>query len=336
MQETRKDPPGREFLPRHVGIIMDGNGRWAKARSLPRELGHQAGSKVVGNIVRHCKKLGIPAITVYAFSTENWKRPQKEVNALLELLRRFLSNMEEYQRENARLRVLGDPSPLPPDLREAIVKAQEGSKDNTAITVNIALNYGGRAEILHSVKALARDCAAGALDPETTRSILRLLKEVNRTLGITIVVITHEMQVVKEICHQVYVMEDGRVVEQGDVFQIFASPQQAITRRFVDSASNLSHIQELLDDPARPIKLNPGDYLLRLNYLKRSTSEALISTLSRHFELDINILFGNIELIDGNPLGGLVVIAGGGHDKVTAATGYLSQRNVLVEVISHG
>ena len=202
---------------------------------------------------------------------------------------------------------------------------------------------GGQKQRVAIARALANDPevllsdeATSALDPETTRSILRLLKEVNRTLGITIVVITHEMQVVKEICHQVYVMEDGRVVEQGDVFQIFASPQQAITRRFVDSASNLSHIQELLDDPARPIKLNPGDYLLRLNYLKRSTSEALISTLSRHFELDINILFGNIELIDGNPLGGLVVIAGGGHDKVTAATGYLSQRNVLVEVISHG
>ena len=198
---------------------------------------------------------------------------------------------------------------------------------------------GGQKQRVAIARALANDPevllsdeATSALDPETTRSILRLLKEVNRTLGITIVVITHEMQVVKEICHQVYVMEDGRVVEQGDVFQIFASPQQAITRRFVDSASNLSHIQE----PARPIKLNPGDYLLRLNYLKRSTSEALISTLSRHFELDINILFGNIELIDGNPLGGLVVIAGGGHDKVTAATGYLSQRNVLVEVISHG
>ena len=202
---------------------------------------------------------------------------------------------------------------------------------------------GGQKQRVAIARALANDPevllsdeATSALDPETTRSILRLLKEVNRALGITIVIITHEMQVVKEICHQVYVMEDGRVVEQGDVFQIFASPQQAITRRFVDSASNLSHIQELLDDPARPIKLNPGDYLLRLNYLKRSTSEALISTLSRHFELDINILFGNIELIDGNPLGGLVVIAGGGHDKVTAATGYLSQRNVLVEVISHG
>ena len=202
---------------------------------------------------------------------------------------------------------------------------------------------GGQKQRVAIARALANDPevllsdeATSALDPETTRSILRLLKEVNRTLGITIVVITHEMQVVKEICHQVYVMEDGRVVEQGDVFQIFASPQQAITRRFVDSASNLSHIQELLDDPARPIKLNPGDYLLRLNYLKRSTSEALISTLSRHFELDINILFGNIELIDGNPLGGLVVIAGGGHDKIAAAAEYLSKRNVQVEVISHG
>ena len=144
------------------------------------------------------------------------------------------------------------------------------------------------------------------------------------------------MGVIKEICDQVYVMEGGRVVESGDVFQVFASPRAAVTRRFVDSTSNLSRIQELMDNPAHPIRLNPGDYLLRLNYLERSTSEALISTLSRHFELDINILFGNIELIDGNPLGGLVVIAGGGHDKVTAATGYLSQRNVLVEVISHG
>ena len=202
---------------------------------------------------------------------------------------------------------------------------------------------GGQKQRVAIARALANDPevllsdeATSALDPETTQSILRLLKEVNRALGVTILIITHEMQVIKEICSQVYVMEGGRIVEQGDVFQVFAVPRQAVTRRFVDSTSHLSRIQELLDDPARPIKLNPGDYLLRLNYLKRSTSEALISTLSRHFELDINILFGNIELIDGNPLGGLVVIAGGGHDKVTAATGYLSQRNVLVEVISHG
>ncbi len=202
---------------------------------------------------------------------------------------------------------------------------------------------GGQKQRVAIARALANDPevllsdeATSALDPETTRSILALLKEVNRSLGITIVIITHEMQVVKEICDQVYVMENGQVVEQGDVFHIFASPQKAVTRKFVDSTSNLSRIRELLDDPAHPIQLKPGEYLLRLNYLERSTSEALISTLSRQFELDINILLGNIELIDGNPLGGLVVIAGGGHDKVSAATEYLSKKNVLVEVIAHG
>ena len=185
-------------------------------------------------------------------------------------------------------------------------------------------------------EVLLSDEATSALDPETTQSILRLLKEVNRALGVTILIITHEMQVIKEICSQVYVMEGGRIVEQGDVFQVFAVPRQAVTRRFVDSTSHLSRIQELLDDPARPIKLNPGDYLFRLNYLKRSTSEALISNISRRFELDVNILLGSIELIDGNPLGGLVVVAGGGHDKIAAAAEYLSKRNVQVEVISHG
>ena len=185
-------------------------------------------------------------------------------------------------------------------------------------------------------EVLLSDEATSALDPETTQSILRLLKEVNRALGVTILIITHEMQVIKEICSQVYVMEGGRIVEQGDVFQVFAVPRQAVTRRFVDSTSHLSRIQELLDDPARPIKLNPGDYLFRLNYLERSTSEALISNISRRFELDVNILLGSIELIDGNPLGGLVVVAGGGHDKIAAAAEYLSKRNVQVEVISHG
>lgn len=202
---------------------------------------------------------------------------------------------------------------------------------------------GGQKQRVAIARALANDPevllsdeATSALDPETTLSILRLLKEVNQALGITIVVITHEMQVIKEICDRVYVMEGGQVVEEGDVFQMFASPRRAVTRKFVDSTSNLSRIRELLDDPAHPIRLSPGDWLLRLNYLERSTSEALISTLSRKFDMDINILLGNIELIDGSPLGGLVVIAGGGHDKVTAAVGYLSERNVWVEVIAHG
>ena len=201
-----------------------------------------------------------------------------------------------------------------------------GQKQRVAIARALASNP----------EVLLSDEATSALDPETTQSILRLLREVNRTLGVTILIITHEMQVIKEICSQVYVMEGGRIVEQGDVFQVFASPREAVTRRFVDSTSNFSRIQELLDDPAHPIQLNPGDYLLRLNYLERSTSEALISNISRQFELDINILLGSIELIDGNPLGGLVVVAGGGHDKITDAVAYLLERNVLVEVIAHG
>lgn len=154
MKETESRPPEQEQLPRHIGIIMDGNGRWAKARGLPREMGHKAGSKVVGEIIRHCKKIGISYVTIYAFSTENWKRPQKEVDALLDLLRQYLSNMEEYQKENARLRVLGEVDPLPADLRESIRRAERESAGNTAITVNIALNYGGRGEIVQGVKRL--------------------------------------------------------------------------------------------------------------------------------------------------------------------------------------
>ena len=166
MKETRKTPPEREFLPRHLGIIMDGNGRWAKARALPREMGHQAGAKTFGEILRYCKKLGIGFLTVYAFSTENWKRPRREVDALMDLLRKYLSDVDQYRKENARLCVLGELSALPPDLRETIRKAEEESAENTSITVNIALNYGGRDEIIHGVKSLARECARGKLDPE--------------------------------------------------------------------------------------------------------------------------------------------------------------------------
>ena len=166
MKETRKSPPPRESLPRHLGIIMDGNGRWAKARALPREAGHRAGAKVVDEIIRCAARLGIPYLTVYAFSTENWKRPRHEVEALLSLLRGYLDDAEQYRKENARLRVLGELAPLPEDLRESIRRAEAESAGNTGITVNIALNYGGRDEIVHGVRSLARDCARGALDPE--------------------------------------------------------------------------------------------------------------------------------------------------------------------------
>ena len=202
---------------------------------------------------------------------------------------------------------------------------------------------GGMRQRVGIARALANDPeilisdeATSALDPQTTKSILQLLKELNRKLGITIVVITHEMQVVKEICSQVYVMDGGRVVESGDVFQVFSYPQKEITRSFVASTSNLSRIDDLLRDPGHPIRLAPGDYLVRLRYLERSSSVALISHISRTYEINMNILLGDIELIDGDPLGGLVAIASGDHDSITAAMGDLSGRNVLVEVIARG
>ena len=202
---------------------------------------------------------------------------------------------------------------------------------------------GGQKQRVAIARALANDPeilisdeATSALDPQTTKSILQLLKELNRKLGITIVVITHEMQVVKEICDVVYVMDGGQVVEEGDVFQVFSFPQKEITRSFVSSTSTLSRIDDLLQDPGHPVRLSPGDYLIRLRYLERSSSEALISYISRTYEIDANILLGDIELIDGNPLGGLVVIASGEHDRIAAAMGDLSSRNVLVEVIARG
>ena len=202
---------------------------------------------------------------------------------------------------------------------------------------------GGQKQRVAIARALANDPevlisdeSTSALDPQTTNSILQLLKELNRKLGLTIVIITHEMQVVKEICSQVYVMDGGHVVESGDVFQVFSYPQKEITRSFVASTSNLSRIDDLLRDPGHPIQLAPGDYLVRLRYLERSSSVALISHISRTYGIDMNILLGDIELIDGDPLGGLVAIASGGHDSIAAAMGDLSGRNVLVEVIARG
>ena len=195
---------------------------------------------------------------------------------------------------------------------------------------------GGQKQRVAIARALANDPevlisdeSTSALDPQTTKSILQLLKDLNRTLGITIVVITHEMQVVKEICDVVYVMDGGQVVEEGDVFQVFSFPQKEITRSFVSSTSTLSRIDDLLQDPGHPVRLSPGDYLIRLRYLERSSSEALISYISRTYEIDANILLGDIELIDGNPLGGLVVIASGEHDRIAAAMGDLSRPQCL-------
>lgn len=185
-------------------------------------------------------------------------------------------------------------------------------------------------------KTLLCDEATSALDPQTTDAILRLLKQLNQKLGITVVLITHEMQVIKEICDRVAVMEKGRVVESGDVFSVFANPQQPITKDFIDTTSNLSKIYELIDEGAQITRLHPGERIVRFKYLVRSSSEALVSNISRQFDIDVNIIFGNIELIGEEPLGGLVSIISGEEHNIEAALSYLREKNVGVEVILDG
>ena len=182
-------------------------------------------------------------------------------------------------------------------------------------------------------KVLLSDESTSALDPQTTKSILRLLKKVNEEMGITIVIITHEMQVVKDICDEVAVMEDGRVVEQGSVFEIFASPKQSITKNFVDSTTNLSRIYELVEEKHPLTVLKKGQCILRLRYLKQDASEALVSYMSRQYDLDMNIIFGNIELIDENPIGGLVAIVSGEKESIEKGITYLKNKQIGVEVI---
>jgi len=202
---------------------------------------------------------------------------------------------------------------------------------------------GGQKQRVAIARALANDPeillsdeSTSALDPKTTKSILTLLKKLNRELGITIVVITHEMQVIKDICDRVAVMKDGEVVEYGDVFDIFANPTQDITREFVEGTSNLSRIKELLENKSAITQLKQGEAILKFKYLERSASEALVSQLSRKFNLDINIIFGNIELIGDNPVGGLVSIVRGTAREIDAAIEYLKEKNVGVEVILDG
>lgn len=142
------------ILPEHIAIIMDGNGRWAKKRSLPRSAGHVAGAKTFKTIARYCNKIGIKYLTVYAFSTENWKRPAEEVEGIMNLLRDYLKDAENFKHENIKVKFIGDLSPLAEDIKELIRKDEEGSADATGLKLNIAVNYGGRDELVHAVKRI--------------------------------------------------------------------------------------------------------------------------------------------------------------------------------------
>lgn len=141
-------------MPRHIAIVMDGNGRWAKKRGLPRSAGHVAGAKAFKTIARYCNKIGLQYLTVYAFSTENWKRPPEEVNGIMNLLRDYLRDAENFKDENIRVRFLGDRTPLADDIKALMAKNEQGSEKATGLNLNIALNYGGRDEIVNAVKTL--------------------------------------------------------------------------------------------------------------------------------------------------------------------------------------
>ena len=154
-------------IPQHVAIILDGNGRWAKKRHLPRNMGHRQGSKVVEKIIEDAHDLGIKYLTVYAFSTENWKRPQDEVNALMKLLRDYLKTcIKRANKNNMKVRVIGDITGLSEDLQEKIVELEKASKDNTGINFTIALNYGSRDEMVRAMRHMADDLSSGNLSKD--------------------------------------------------------------------------------------------------------------------------------------------------------------------------
>ena len=157
-----------ERLPQHVGIIMDGNGRWAKKNKLKIALGHRAGTEALREIIRNSSDIGIQALTIYAFSTENWQRSKTEVDALMGLMLEFFaSEIDELQQKNVRIRILGDKDELPPAQRHALITAETRTFSNTGLKLNIAINYGSRAELARAARLLAHEVAQGIRLPES-------------------------------------------------------------------------------------------------------------------------------------------------------------------------
>ncbi|MEI6381392.1 MAG: isoprenyl transferase [Cyanobacteriota bacterium ELA615] len=162
----------KERLPDHVAVIMDGNGRWAKGRSLPRVMGHQKGVDTLKDLLRCCRDWGIPALTAYAFSTENWGRPIEEVQFLMTLFERVLrKELSDMMKEDVCIRFIGNLSSLPPSLQEEIFRSMKDTEKNTGIQFTVATNYGGREEITHACKSIAEKVQQGLLQLEEINEI---------------------------------------------------------------------------------------------------------------------------------------------------------------------
>lgn len=202
---------------------------------------------------------------------------------------------------------------------------------------------GGQKQRVAIARALANDpkillCdeATSALDPQTTKQILALLKSLNETLGITVVLITHEMAAVKEICGRTAVMDKGRVIEEGETFSIFADPQEKLTKDFIATTSNLKKIHALLEENPAAVPLNESDIVVKLTYTERSVSEPLISAVTQKFGVLLNIVFADVDIVQGAPIGGTVAVISGKREQITEAVKYLIEKNVAVEVIKGG
>ena len=199
---------------------------------------------------------------------------------------------------------------------------------------------GGQKQRVAIARALANDpdvllCdeATSALDPKTTYSILELLKKVKVQLGITIVIITHEMQVVKEICNKVAVMEEGEVIEQGSVLEIFTNPERDLTKDFIDTATHINQGIETVLSHEQLLNLKEGDYLVKISFVGASTGEPLITKLSTQFQVAANILFANVEIIQETPVGTLLVGLSGEKSGIENALSYIKEQGVSVDVL---
>lgn len=197
---------------------------------------------------------------------------------------------------------------------------------------------GGQKQRVAIARSLANDpyvllCdeATSALDPKTTYSILELLKKVNEQLGITIVIITHEMQVVKEICNKVAVMEDGKVIENGTILEIFTNPQNNLTKDFIDTATHVNKGIETVLGHEQLLNLKDGDVLVKISFVGASTGEPLITKLSTHYNVSANILFGNVEIIQETPVGTLLVGLSG--EKIDEALIYITESGATAEIL---
>ena len=260
--------------------------------------------KKIGMIFQHFNLM--PSRTVFGNVAYPLRGSGLSKRQVAEKVRRLLALVDIADKENAY------PSQL-----------SGGQKQRVAIARALA----------NDPKVLLCDEATSALDPQTTNSILRLLKQLNQQLGLTVVVITHEMAVVKEICNRVAVMEHGKVAEEGEVFSIFAAPKQPITQSFIKTTSNLQKIEELIAADSPVTRLNPGELIVRLSYVQRNVSEPLISSITERFHVSVNIIFADIEIVQDAPIGGTVAIMGGKREQITQAIEYLIEKNVGVEVI---